>query len=320
MNRHNIHIELTDEKQTDAIINIGRAFNSPIRIAIMRMLNAEPMTLTEIANACNIQVSSAAVHMQILLDAGLARIDYSTKRKGHIKYFSYPVAKKLIVDLREPFGNKKSTDTAVYKINVGDYVDAKFGSCYGLASENDLIIDCEVKKSFMTERHAAQLLYTNEGYVTYALPNDFAENRNIERIELMLEICSEAAGYNEHFESDISFFINGKRLCVYTSPGDFGARYGKFTPPWWYSESTKYGLLVTIAVTNKGVWLNGELVNKNIALRDLDLAVGNRILLKIEVEETAKHRGGFNIFGEKFGDYDIPIVFTAYMKNQADNN
>lgn len=24
-------------------------------------------------------------------------------------------------------------------------------------------------------------------------------------------------------------------------------------------------------------------------------------------------RGGFNLFGDKFGDYDIPIVFTAYV-------
>lgn len=130
----------------------------------------------------------------------------------------------------------------------------------------------------------------------------------------MLEICSEASGYNETYQSDISFFINDKRLCVYTSPGDFGARYGKFTPDWWYKESTKYGLLVTIAVTDKGIWLNGELVNKNITLNDLNLSNGNRILLRIEVEENAKHKGGFNIFGEKFGDYDIPIVFTAYMK------
>lgn len=167
--------------------------------------------------------------------------------------------------------------------------------------------------AFIPERHSAQILFTNDGYVTYALPNDFAKNGDVSRVEIMLEICSEAAGYNEHFESDVSFFLNDKRVCVYTAPGDFGARYGKYTPDWWFGESTKYGMPVTFSVTADGVYLNGKHISKTPTPNDLELGKGNRILFRIEVEKDAKHRGGFNLFGDKFGDYDIPIVFTAYV-------
>lgn len=307
---------LENDAETDNILLVSRALNSPTRIEIIRMLNVKQMTLTDIANALNIPVSSASVHTKILLDAGLIQIDYSTKKKGHIKYHGYSIHKSIVINLREPFGHGDDSDPFVFKLPIGDYIDIKVGKRSGAATETaDLyqgIGFCGAE--FNSDRHATQILYTDEGYVTYAIPNGKLKSRDVERIELMLEICSEANGFNENYQSDISFFLNDKRICVYTAPGDFGARYGKYTPDWWYKESTKYGLLVTIAINDKGVWLNGELVNRSLTLRDLDLAAGNRILLRIEVEENAKHKGGFNLFGDKFGDYDIPIVFTAYMK------
>ncbi len=314
---HEKRLSLLNRDDQDAIMLLGRAINSPLRLELLRMLNDHPMSLTEIANAFNIHVSSAAVHIGILSDAELLSTDYATVRKGSTRYFCYNDTREITIKLREIFGDKRDQQTpVVYNINVGDYVDGKFSdlSC-GFASETTHFVSNVSNDMFMPERHAAQILWTYDGYVTYAVPNGFIKTGNVDSVELKLEICAEAFGYNETYKSDISFFINDKRLCVYTSPGDFGARYGKFTPDWWYKESTKYGLLVSIAVTDKGVFLNGELVNKNITINDLNLSNGNRILLRIEVEENAKHKGGFNLFGEKFGDYDIPIVFTAYMKN-----
>ena len=307
--------DVENENDLDKILLFGRAINSPTRIEIIKMLNKKQMTLTDIANALNIPISSASVHTQILLDAELIQIDYSTKKKGHIKYHGYAFNKCVILNLREYFGHGDDYTSYEYKLPIGDYIDIKVGKRSGAATGKEEISECDafVGMEFDARRRDTQILYTDEGYVVYAIPNAFAKHGEIKRVELKLEICSEANGYNETYESDISFTINGKRVCTYTSPGDFGARYGKYTPAWWFKESTKYGLLITIAVTDGGVWLNGELVNKAVTLKDLDLAAGNKITLRIGVEDDAKHKGGFNLFGEKFGDYDIPIVFTAYF-------
>ena len=46
--------------------------------------------------------------------------------------------------------------------------------------------------------------------------------------------------------------------------------------------------------------------------RQRDLAIASRtyISLKIEIKDNAKHIGGINIFGEKYGDYPQGIVMN----------
>lgn len=151
-------------------------------------------------------------------------------------------------------------------------------------------------------------------FMKYTIPNNYTQDGDIEKIDVTLEICSEAIGYNHTFPSEISFYLNDTKLCTYICPGDFGDRYGKYTPSWWYKESTKYGMLTNICVTKNGVFLNGKSVNTNVDIQSLNLSKGNKTTLKISVDDDAKHQGGFNLFGEKFGDYNIPIVFTVYYK------
>ena len=60
--------------------------------------------------------------------------------------------------------------------------------------------------------------------------------------------------------------------------------------------------------------LNGKTVSNSTNLKDLKLDEGFATRFKIAIEKDAVHKGGFNLFGEKFGDYNIPIVFSAYYK------
>ena len=53
----------------------------------------------------------------------------------------------------------------------------------------------------------------------------------------------------------------------------------------------------------------------SVKLGGLNLTKGNRTTLKIGVKKDAEHLGGFNIFGDKFGDYNQGIVFTAIYEN-----
>ena len=75
--------------------------------------------------------------------------------------------------------------------------------------------------------------------------------------------------------------------------------------------------MTTVSVRKSGVYLNGELINKRVTISDLKLDSGNRTTFTIAVKETAEHLGGFNIFGEKFGDYNQAIVFTAITDTNA---
>ncbi len=181
-----------------------------------------------------------------------------------------------------------------------------------MATELKQIVGNMPQDAFISNRHDAQIIWSsNSAFVTYAIANSYACNEMVTSISFSLEICAEAYGYNHDFPSDITFSVNGIELATYTCSGDYGDRYGKYTPSWWFIESTKYGELVTVSVTNEGVYINNKLVNRNISVKNLRLSEGNRTEIKIEVKKDAVRCGGFNIFGEKFGDYNQHIVFSA---------
>ena len=304
--------EIENPGDTNKIALFGRALSSPIRIEILRLLNRKPRLLSEISNELGLQLSSTAFHMRVLEDANLVNVEYSTKKKSSLKWYSYNAAKNIVLRMRSLFGTNNLPKQYVAVINIGDYVDAQFGESCGFASEKELLMENMPHAIFAKSRHNAQILWCRDsGFVCYALANEYAQEREISSISFSLEICAETNGFNTNFPSDITFEVNGTELCTWRCPGDFGDRYGKFTPDWWFSESTKYGLLVNLSVKKSGVYLNEHLVNKHIKVSDLHLTEGNRTTFCIRVKKDAEHVGGFNIFGEKFGDHAQAIVFTV---------
>lgn len=305
-------LNITDLEQTNKIALVGRALSSPIRIEILRLLNEKPMLASEIAEKFDLQLSSVLVHMKILEDAELVIVEQQKKGKRIINWYTYALP-KIVMIMRQ--GDKipnNNTPPVIYNINIGDFIDGKFNSSCGFASESMHLNENTPNEMFAPSRRNAQVIWNkHDGYITYAVPNNYANNKKLNNISFSMEICSETNGYNNEFPSDITFSINDVELCTWTCPGDFGDRYGIFTPPWWFRESTKYGLLTTVAVQNDGVYLNKKLVNKNVKLQDLNLSDGNKTTFKIEVKKNAINCGGFNIFGEKFGDYNQAIIFTA---------
>lgn len=270
--------------------------------------------MSEIAAELDIQPSSAAFHLKMLEDNDLLTVEYSTKRKGTLKYYSYNI-RDILFRMRPLEGVKDSLEPFVASISVGDYVDADFNETFGLASDKKLLFFNDKKKTFAHERHDAQIIWNSHyGRLTYALENSFAEKAPLKSVSFSMELCSEAKGYNHDFPSDITFWINGVELCTWTSPGDFGDKYGIFTPAWWFPESTKYGLMTTVTVRKTGVFLNDKLVNRSITLQNIKVSDGDRLTFSFGVKKDAVHLGGFNIFGEKFGDYNTAITFTATFK------
>lgn len=304
-------LNIEELEDTNNISLIGRALSSPIRIEILRLLNKKPMLASEIAETLDIQVSSALVHLKILEDAELIIVETSKKGKRTINWYSYTVP-RLVVLTRSTTETPKAKAPVIYKLNVGDFIDAEFSPSCGIASESQLINENAPNAMFSPEKRNAQIIWNKHaGHLTYAIPNEYADSDHLKSISFSMELCAETNGWNNDYPSDITFYINDVELCTWTCPGDFGDRYGTFTPPWWFTESTKYGLLTTVGIQNDGVYLNQILVNKDVKLSDLHLKRGNKTTFKIAVKENALYCGGFNIFGEKFGDYNQSIIFTA---------
>ena len=49
----------------------------------------------------------------------------------------------------------------------------------------------------------------------------------IGRLDLSAEICSEVAGFDNRWASDITVWINDVEIGTWTSPGDFGGERGR---------------------------------------------------------------------------------------------
>ena len=305
------YLNIDDKDDLIRICNIGRALSAPVRLQILSMLNKQPKKLIDIARELNIQPSSAAFHLQILEETKLIKVENNSNNKGS-HWFSYGEDPIIMIQTRELPKIRQQRSSYVINIPIGDFVDAKVDRECGMASNLVQIMGGEPNNIFSPLRHSAEIIWSsNSCYFEYVIPNDYATIDNVASISFSLELCSEARGYNSDFPSDITFSVNGLELCTFTSLGDYGDRYGAFTPEWWYIESTKYGVLVNLFINNKGVYLNEKLVTNKITLKALNLDKGNRTTFKIEVKPDAKNVGGLNLFGKNFGDFDQDIKFTA---------
>lgn len=133
-------------------------------------------------------------------------------------------------------------------------------------------------------------------------------------IDIVLEASSEFPYSNNVWPSDITFSLNGKELCTWTSPGDFSDTRGRFTPGWWPNDTNQYGILLTIRITKHGVYADGKKLSDTTIdqFREEQSGMWD---LKVEVKEDAENLGGVTLFGKGFGNYDQDINFITYYSN-----
>lgn len=132
----------------------------------------------------------------------------------------------------------------------------------------------------------------------------------LSEISFSMEICSEAPGYLNDWPSDITI-LSTTRSWAPTSAREILETGGANTPPPpGPNGRTQYGLLKTFSITDSGGYIDKDLVNPNISIADLHLEHAPYISLKIQIKDDAKHIGGINLFGEKYGDYPQGIVMS----------
>jgi predicted transcriptional regulator len=301
-------IELDIHQGRDETLQKLKALASAPRLRILEYLThpSRLCNLTELAEALGMNLATVTMHINILEEAGLILCEHIPGERGTQRvcgcFFNW---------LNVHVTPKPSTDAGQlleHTIPIGSYVSFDITPTCGLFGETRQIGSYDDPKSFYeAERVYAQLLWFHSGYVEYVISHRLPQGADIESLSLSMEICSEAPKHHDDWPSDISVWVNNVELGSWTSPGDFGGIRGNLTPAWQPADTTQFGLLKTWQVTGKDCHIDGVKASE-VNLEQLNLLAKPFVTIRVGVKEDARHVGGVNIFGSRFGNYPQDIV------------
>jgi predicted transcriptional regulator len=295
--------------EPDKLITVTHALSTRARIDMLRLLNTRRMNIVEMAEALSLPVSTVASNVKVLEGAKLITTELLPAVRGAMKVCSRSYDDIHMV-LNDTLKGVSKEESLVYELEmpIGHYSDCEVYPTCGMADQNETIILEDMPASFYHPKHiGAQVIWFRKGYLEYLFPIQLPQNAKIQQLEFSMEMCSEAPNYDNEWPSDISLWVNGIDVGTWTSPGDFGGRRGKLNPAWWADTATQYGLLKTWRIDGERTTLDMQKVS-DVSLEQLDLTQKPNLRLRIGVKPDAIHKGGVNLFGRRFGDYEQDIV------------
>lgn len=309
--KNELKINLVEKEK---VSNICKALSSPVRIDILYFLSLKPAIISDVAAHLNIPLSSAALHIKTLDIAGLISVQPIPGSKGAQKLCGVLIS-RVDIDMFRDYNESNPKFLFREDMPIGSYFDYEVSAPCGIVSElSDLGAEDSFSGFFSSERYKAQLIWMTQGYLEYRFSNYILKSSPVNKVQFTLEICSEALGYNNNWRSDVSIWLNNTEIGVIKCPGDYGGRRGKLNPHWWNDSSTQYGDLRKIWITDNGCYIDEKKVS-NHTISSLELNKNYYMLLKIGVKPNAKYVGGFNLFGDKFGDHSQHIIMEIYNEN-----
>lgn len=299
---------------TDSVA-IFRALASNSRARIIELLGQRNMNINELSAALGLAQPSVTKHVQILEEAGLVVSDYSAGPQGTQKRCRR-VHDRLIVEMA---GTQVKTDSvAEIEMPIGMYTHVEAVPTCGLANRERFIghLDNPVA-FFLPERASAEIIWSAGGYVEYIFTNSLPLEATITELDLAMEICSEAPGYNNDYPSDITVWVNDIEIGTWSSPGDFGGTRGRLNPDWWHDNLNQSGLLKVWQVNGTGTSIDGVKVS-GIKAADVNVQPWTTTRVKIGVKPDARNQGGFTLFGKGFGNYEQDLVLRFHFTVPTD--
>lgn len=274
---------------------VYKALASPTRLRIIELISDQDLSVEEIAEKLRLSSTIIARHLHKLETAKIIHI----KRHGHQK-----IAKLQIdtINIHFPKTIFEQYKISATEVPVGQYTNFSVKPSCGLADRHGYIGKVDNPSYFMDpHRMDAGMIWWNEGYVEYQLPNHLSEDDQLRMIDISAELGSEFPFSNNNWPSDITVSVNGTELGYWTSPGDFSDVRGKYTPSWVPSNVNQYGIQKIFRITDHGTYLDGQPWS-DISLSDLKIDP-DRFILRFEIKKTATHNGGCTIYGHDFGNY-----------------
>ena len=304
-----MHLSICEEERVNRVL---AALSSKVRRDILRMVDQQSYSIAEIAKELSIPMSNAVFHVKKLQEADIIHVQAKPASHGTTKIISRKIDEINLRCADSPYASE--TMSTLLDIPIGSYTDCAVSPSCGMASEEKLIdIDDTPGVFFSTERLKAQIIWFASGFLEYRVPNYFLKDNIPLGLTFSMEICSEAPNFRNDWESDITFEINGKEVCTWTSPGDFGGQRGRLNPAWWPDISTQYGLLKTVRIGEYGTYLDESRMS-SVTLTDLKIEQGDFFTLRVGIKPDAGNIGGINLFGDKFGNYQQNILVRLEYK------
>jgi predicted transcriptional regulator len=288
--------------------DVLRAFASPARVKVLKLLHVQgPMNVNDIAEALELPQSTVSSNVQILEQAGLIRTETQRARKGNQK-ICHSSFDQVLVAFKEDT-DAINANTITVNMPIGLFTSCEVSAPCGLCSSEGIIGLLDVPNAFLDpNRMHAGLIWFTRGFLEYQFPNNAKlANRKLDSMEFSMELSSEVPGTASDWPSDITITVNNIDIGTWTSPGDFGDKRGAYTPSWWKLKGSQYGMLKSFRVNHDGSYVDGVKFSP-VTLKELDIEEHHSIRLRLGVKDDAKHRGGLNIFGRGFGNYDQDII------------
>ena len=320
-NKINLTYHVHKDTDITQIAKIGFALSTPERVEIIKNLLYMPKSLKQLSDELAIPSTTLARYLSDLENAHLIRVLYQPSKKGKIKFYSQNILSLTMFfrDVQQEESNIKRYTT---ELPVGLFSHCDIHPPCGMNGAFFPMEYLSTPSSFLQpQRMEAELLWFKYGKIDYDFPLpdlDKSINEKIVSLTFSFEACSEVENYNNNWPSDISVWLNDVRILTFTCSGDFGGTRGKNTPSYWPINCTQYGDLNKIRITPEGIFRNNLLIKNNITLNNFDLTNAHSIRFSVGVKEDAVRRGGINLFGKNFGNYDQAIKLVVKTKTFKD--
>jgi predicted transcriptional regulator len=289
-----------------------RAMDSETRLSMLSMLSHSPMNVSELTAAMGLPHSTVNFNLKLLEAAGLLEVQYMPGTRGRQKLISKRYEEVLI---KLP-GAAVTAQPNIVEISmpIGNYRRSEVVPTCGLATEAKLIGLVDDPRSFFEPEHVfAQIIWFRHGSLGYDFPNNLPNGAEASELEISLELCSEAPEHDLDWPSDITVWVNKSEIGTWTSPADFGGSQGKITPLWWPINHSQYGVLKRFKINREGSFIDGKKVGSS-TIESLKLTEQHQIQVQVGVKDDARHQGGVNLFGRRFGNTEQDIVMRLWYE------
>ncbi len=310
-NKENVHLDLKD---IQSAAMIGKALSSETRLEILRCLVDRAMTISELAEAFYLPMSSMCLHVKTLREAGLITVVPRPGIRGSQKLCGIR-ASSVTLDLFAHTSRPVHKPPVFVNMPIGHYSSCEIHPPCGIVSVNAYLSQEDSPHGFYSPEHTdAALLWFTWGYLEYQFSNYPLLQDKVSRIEFSFEICSEAPGYNSNWPSDITLELNRRRITTILIKGDYGGRKGIYNPSWWSDSVTQFGEYRKICVTHEGCFMDNAKVSDE-TIESLGLLENYFFTFTLRVDPDSEHVGGMNLFGSRFGDYAQDIIMKVEYEN-----